>query len=106
MTKNLMGKSRDKEDPYAIFEGWGPFGHTITHLLKVYQKPDKELANPYARWFVAVKSDMTHGSYDMGDSYLMDATGNLTLTYASEEFKEQYWDTLEQLSHLGGFSYD
>ena len=40
---------------------------------------------------------MTHGSYDMGDSYIRDAIYGLTLTYASEEYKQQY-DLLEDLT--------
>ena len=103
--KNLMGKGRTKENPYATFEGIGPLGHTLVHVLKSYQKPSKELKNPYAKWFVAIKTDMTYGSYDMGDTYLRDATGNLSLTYSSEEFKLNYWDTLKELSLIGGFDY-
>jgi hypothetical protein len=61
---------RPKETPYAIYSGYGPFGNTELRVLKTYQVRAKEDANPYARWFVAVKSDMTHGSYDMGDSYI------------------------------------
>jgi len=59
-------------------------------LLKTYQIPSKEKENQYARWFVAVKTPMTYGSYDMGDSYIREATMGLTLTYASPEYKEQY----------------
>jgi len=59
-------------------------------LLKTYQIPTKERENQYARWFVAVKTPMTYGSYDMGDSYIREATMGLTLTYASPEYKEQY----------------
>lgn len=90
MTKNLLGKSRKKDNPYAVFEGEGPHGQTEMLLLKTYQIPTKERQNVYARWFVAVKTPMTYDSYDMGDSYIHDATDGLTLTYASPEFKEQY----------------
>tara|TARA_R110000744_G_scaffold56535_1_gene119210 strand:+ start:633 stop:1013 length:381 start_codon:yes stop_codon:yes gene_type:complete len=94
--KNLLGKSRSIQNPYAIYKGQGPFGNTEMHLLKTYQVPANEVKNQYARWFVAVKSDMTHGSYDMGDSYIRDAIYGLTLTYASEEYRQQY-DLLEEL---------
>jgi len=90
MAKNLMGKSRTKDTPYAIYKGMGPFGNTEMLLLKAYQIPSKENGNPYAKWFVAVKSDMTHGSYDMGDSYIKDAVRGLNLTYASDAYKQQY----------------
>lgn len=103
MSKNLCGKSRDKADPYATFEGFGPFGETTVHVLKTYQKPHKELSNGYARWFVAVKTDHTFGSYDLGDSYLQDVVRGLTLTYAHDLFKENYWDTLQDLKRFTGF---
>ena len=90
MAKNLLGKSRKQDNPYAVFKGYGPFGETEMLLLKTYQIPTKERENVYARWFVAVKTPMTYGSYDMGDSYIREATLGLTLTYASPEYKEQY----------------
>tara|TARA_R100001369_G_scaffold24096_1_gene44270 strand:- start:281 stop:604 length:324 start_codon:yes stop_codon:yes gene_type:complete len=90
MAKNLMGKSRTKDNPYAIYKGMGPFGNTEMLLLKTYQVPANENKNQYAKWFVAVKSDMTHGSYDMGDSYIREAIMGLSLTWASDEYKEQY----------------
>ena len=90
MAKNLLGKSRTKEAPYAIFKGYGPFGETEMLLLKTYKIPASEAKSPYSRWFVAVKSEATHGSYDMGDSYIKEATMGLTLSWASDEYKEQY----------------
>ena len=88
--KNLLGKSRKTDTPYAIFKGYGPFGETEVRLLKTYQLPAKEKENPYARWFVAVKTDMTYGSYDMGDSYIREATMGLTRVYADPLYLEQY----------------
>ena len=93
--KNLLGKGRKTDTPYAIFKGYGPFGETEMRLLKTYQLPAKEKDNQYARWFVAVKTDMTYGSYDMGDSYIREATMGLTLTYASDEYKKQYLPSLD-----------
>ena len=90
MAKNLMGKSHTKDNPYAIYKGMGPFGETEMLLLKTYQVPANENKNPYARWFVAVKTPMTYGSYDMGDSYIQEAIMGLNLTYASDEYKQQY----------------
>ena len=88
--KNLLGKSRKTDAPYAIFKGYGPFGETEMRLLKTYQLPAKEKDNQYARWFVAVKSEMTYGSYDMGDSYIREATMGLTRVYADPLYLEQY----------------
>ena len=90
MAKNLLGKSRNQDKPYAIYKGMGPFGNTEMRVLKTYQTPANEDKNRYARWFVAVKSDMTYGSYDMGDSYIREAIMGLNLTYASDEYKQQY----------------
>ena len=44
--------------------------------MKTYQHPDNERDNPYARWFCAVSSPMTHGSYDLGDVYVSDILGD------------------------------
>jgi len=90
MAKNLMGKTRSVQKPYAIFKGHGPFGQTEMRLLKAWQTPAKEATNPYARWMVAAKSDMTHGSYDIGDSYIREATMGLTLVDFSDAYAEQY----------------
>jgi len=96
MAKNLLGKSRTKENPYAIFKGYGPFGETEMRLLKTYQVPANEGKNQYARWFVAVKSEMTYGSYDMGDSYIREATMGLTRVYADPLYLEQYGIELDE----------
>ena len=90
MAKNLLGKSRKQADPYAVFKGNGPFGETEMRLLKTYQAPANENKNQYARWFVATKTPMTYGSFDMGDSYIDAATYGLTLSWASTEYNEQY----------------
>jgi hypothetical protein len=90
MAKNPFGKSRKKDEPYAIFAGDGPFGRTECRVLKTYQTPDKEMLNPYARWFVAVKTEYTYGSFDMGDSYIKEAKGLLPLVAATPEWLEAY----------------
>lgn len=89
-TKNLFGKSRSIDKPYAVYRGNGPFGNTEVRVLKTYQTVDKERSNPYARWMVAVKSDFTYGSFDMGDSYIKEAIMGLTLVEADAEWKEIY----------------
>ena len=100
-----MKKFRTKEEPYAIFKNMGPFGNTEVRLLKVWQMPKTELKNQYAKWNVAVKSDYTFGSFDMGDSYLNDVVRNLDLTYAHELFKNQYWNYLHELKNKAGFNF-
>jgi hypothetical protein len=70
MAKNECGKMRKVDNPYEIWVceaiGWE------WRVLKKYQTPENEAKNPYARWFVAVKSPNTFGSYDMGDTYVND----------------------------------
>jgi hypothetical protein len=66
MSKNLHGKSRTVEAPYHIIVQ----GDWEWRVLKRYQSPDAERANPYARWFVAVKSPLTYGSWEYGDTYI------------------------------------
>ena len=90
MAKNLFGKSVSKDAPYAIYRGRGPFGDTEVRVLKTYQSVDRERSNPYARWMVAVKSDFTYGSYDIGDSYSNEAIMGLTLVEATDEWKWAY----------------
>ena len=94
MTKNLLGRSRTKENPYAIWQGFGAFGDTEVRLLKTYQKHDREQKNPYAKWFVAVRSDHTYGSFDRGDSYIREVLQNMTLKQADPLFTEQYGVTV------------
>ena len=72
MAKNECGKTKNVNDPYEVWrndQGWE------WRVLKKYQSPEKEAENPYARWFCAVKSPMTFGSYDMGDTYVKDIKG-------------------------------
>lgn len=79
--KNECGKTRKVNDPYEVWRndsGWE------WRVLKKWQAPDKEpitrlSSNPktaYARWFCAVKSPMTHGSYDLGDVYVLEVIRN------------------------------
>ena len=69
---NPFGKSRKVDNPYAIYrnsEGWE------WRVLKTYQHPDNANGNHLARWFCAVSSPFTHGTYDYGDVYIKDVIG-------------------------------
>lgn len=80
--KNACGKTRKVNEPYEVWRndsGWE------WRVLKKWQAPDKEPTrmtgsdNPKiacARWFCAVKSPMTHGSYDLGDVYVLEVVRN------------------------------
>ena len=72
--KNLCNKTRDIDNPYEVWEGQGFMGNIEYRVLKKYQKPSLEKSNPYARWFVAAKSDATFGSWEYGDNYIKDIT--------------------------------
>ena len=63
--KNPCGKTRKVENPYEIWAA----GNWEWRVLKKYKSPTNEAKDRYARWFVAVKSPMTYGSYEYGDEY-------------------------------------
>jgi hypothetical protein len=80
--KNECGKARKVDNPYEVWKS----GSWYWLVLKKYQSPEKEAANPYARWFCAVYTPMTYGTYneatnkpegscDMGDTYVRDIKG-------------------------------
>ena len=86
MAKNPLGKSRTEDEPYAIFNA----GHFEWRVLKTYKLAKNEEGDPYARWFLAAKSEYTHGSFELGDGYSKDIWEHGVLTYASPEFMEAY----------------
>ena len=66
-------------------EGWE------WRVLKHYQKSELEKSNPQARVFCAVKSPMTHGSYDLGDVYLhemINRMGCVEVEFNKEELEQ------------------
>lgn len=90
MTKNLCGKARKLDNPYEIWR----VGDWEWRVLKKYQTPENEAKNPYARWFCAVKSPMTFGGWDMGDTYVVDIKRVAQKVYHFET------DTPEKLAEL------
>jgi hypothetical protein len=83
MSKNLCGKMRKSDNPYEIWEGNG-FTYKI---LKKYQSPEKEAANPYARWFCATTSPYLSGGEELGDGYVKDIKNNAVRTYIDPTIK-------------------
>ena len=69
MTKNECNKTRKVDNPYEIWKGPANFEWRV---LRKYQTPENEAENKYARWYCAVKSDMTYGEYEYGDTYVAD----------------------------------
>jgi hypothetical protein len=73
MSKNECAKTRDINTPYEIWVGPAGF---VWKVLKKYQNPENEAKNKYARWFCAVKSNFTYGSYEYGDVYVSEILEN------------------------------
>ncbi len=94
--KNLCGKTRKVNEPYEVWRngsGWE------WRILKKYIGPDKEpgnplatpkTADPYARWFCAVKSPMTGVSYDLGDVYVLEIIRNAVKVDVSPDTLEKW----------------
>ena len=74
MVKNECAKTRPVDNPYEIWKA----PNWEWRVIKKYQRPDKEATNKYARWFCAVKSPMTYGSWEYGDVYIKDITSIAT----------------------------
>ena len=78
--KNPCGRTVSVDEPYEIYIN-EPSGFEW-RVLKKYQTPAKEKENAdktretgainYTRWFCAVRSPMTHGSWEYGDVYAHD----------------------------------
>ena len=83
---NPLARTRSIKEPYAIFfiADWEYC------VLKTYQTPENEAKTKYARWLVAVKSPMTGGAFDIGDSYMTDLLPAARFTHLSHEFRRAY----------------
>lgn len=79
--KNECLKERKVDNPYEIWKA----GNWEWRVLKKWQVNDEK---PYARWFCAVKSPATFGSYDLGDVYVKEIKDNATKV--SNEITEKW----------------
>ena len=70
--KNECGKTRNVNEPYEVWKSAD--GSWEWRVLKKYKSPEAEEKDPYARWFCAVKSPMTYGGWEYGDTYVSDVT--------------------------------
>lgn len=85
--KNLFGRTAKIDAPYATYadnNGW------TWLVLKTYQTPEKEKSNPYARWFLAVRSPHNGGGYDMGDTYITDVVTQAVLVSGTPDWLAAY----------------
>lgn len=69
--KNLQAKTRKLDEPYEVWVA----GDWEWRVLKKWQADDNK---QYARWFCAVKSPFTYGSYEYGDVYVSEIKENAT----------------------------
>lgn len=67
MVKNEMAKKRPVDNPYEIWKSAN--GEWEWRVLKKWQADDFK---QYARWYCAVKSPHTFGSWEYGDVYAAD----------------------------------
>ena len=70
-TLNLCSKMRKVDNPYEVWKSYD--GSWEWRVLKKWQVDDDK---PYARWFCAVKSPFTRGSFELGDVYVKDIKSN------------------------------
>lgn len=70
---NPYGKTRKQDDPYAIYK----HGDWEYRILKLYQAPANAAKNQDAYALCAVKSELTFGTFELGDTYLNDIRGVL-----------------------------
>ncbi len=102
MAKNPLGKTRDRDNPYAVFVVvWPDIGKVTHRLLKTYQLVKNERKNEYARWFTCSTSPATSSHGDMGDIYAREMTTGATLQYASPEFIKAYESCLFENTATG-----
>jgi len=92
-TKNQFGKSTKIDNAYATYRVENPINgmYFVWKILKTYQAKGNEDKNKHARWFVACKSPMTHGSWDYGDTYIKDIMSvQPNLVHATDEWQQTY----------------
>ena len=81
---NIWNKTRKPEESYAdIVSGDWEF-----RILKAYQSRAAEKKNKYARWYCAVKTPFTMGSWEYGDTYCTEVPSNELLVRILEGREE------------------
>lgn len=73
---NPCGKQKPLDSPYEIWKGYGQSDGWTWRVLKKWQSPTNEAKNTNARWFCAVSSPLTWGSYELGDVYVSEVQSN------------------------------
>ena len=89
---NNFAKTRDIKKPYATYRVENPSNGMYFEwkVLKAWQTRKSEQSKPYGRWFCAVQSPMTYGSWERGDVYVSDILElNPQLIQADPEWVER-----------------
>jgi hypothetical protein len=84
-SKNIWARTRPLDKPYATIVQ----GTWTWKVLKAWQTRKGEKLNRYARWFCAVYSPWTQGSYDLGDTYVRDVPHTEELQNILDERERQ-----------------
>jgi hypothetical protein len=86
---NPFGKTRDLDNPYAVYKNWYlRMGECEYRVLKTYKLSKNE--NEYSRWLVAGKSEATYGKWEYGDMYRYEIEKHFHLTSCDPEWEETY----------------
>ena len=92
---NPFAKTVEQDEPYAVYAGHTEVGWTEYRVLKTYNRPDK--TDWSSMWFIAVKSDATFGSFQMGDEPVPYVVGPCHLIESTPEWKAHFgsdWHTM------------
>ena len=82
-----ISKMLDMDNPHAIYTN-NPFYHegVDTWIWVVLQKYQKDDNKKHARWFCAVKSSMTYGNWEYGDTYVSDIKSVATQVFNGVDY--------------------
>ena len=99
--KNPAGKSRKLDNPYA--EWTDPVNPDWSfRILKSYQGDNSK---EYGRWFMAVKSPATYGTWELGDGYVREYRGSIlrALNAGIMKVDESVWE-VDEYGYSGQFA--
>ena len=86
MAKNIFGKTRNLDKPYAEYQ----CGSITYRILKTYKMASNETSQ-FDRWFTAGKSPMSYDQWEYGDMYIAELMSmNPELTQATDEWRKTY----------------
>ena len=87
MAKNIFGKTRDINKPYAEYQA----GNITYRILKTYKMANNETSH-YDILYTAAKSPMTYDQWEYGDMYKNDILKYGHLINAEKDWFKTYHD--------------